>query len=96
MPQRPPRALRYPSMIASHVSSPVPFGRDKRNALKTATGFTKNGRVDDVEELRCPNDNKKLADVQNDYFDTPGEKNKFRNKGKLFIKCPKCKQSIGF
>ena len=83
-------------MIASHDSSHVPFGRDKRNALKTANGFTKNGRVDAVAELRCPNDKKKLAEVPDDYFDISGEKDKHRNKGKLFIKCQECKQIIGF
>ncbi len=49
-----------------------------------------------VQELRCPKDNKKLAEVPKDYFDTSDEKDKHRNKGKLFIKCPECKRIIGF
>ncbi len=49
-----------------------------------------------VQELRCPKDNKKLAEVRDDYFDAADEKDKYRNKGKLFIKCPECKRIIGF
>ncbi len=38
-----------------------------------------------MQELRCPHDDKKLAEVRDDYFDAPDEKDKYRNKGKLFI-----------
>ncbi len=49
-----------------------------------------------MQELRCPYDNQKLGVVRDDYFDAPEEKDKYRNNGKLFIKCPKCKKIIGF
>ena len=49
-----------------------------------------------MQELRCPNDNKKLAEVPEDYFDTPAGKDASRNKGKVFIKCSRCKEIIGF
>jgi len=49
-----------------------------------------------TQELRCPKDNKKLAEVPEDYFDTSDEKEKCRKKGKLLIKCPECKRIIGF
>ena len=49
-----------------------------------------------MKDLRCPNCNKKLAEVPDDYFDTEEGKDANRNKKKLFIKCTKCKQIIEF
>ncbi len=49
-----------------------------------------------VQELRCPKDNKKMAEVPKDYFDISDKKDKYRNKGKLLFKCPEYKRIIGF
>ena len=45
--------------------------------------------------LRCPKCKKKLAEIQRDYFNTVDEKNADINKGRLLIKCPKCKVILG-
>ena len=42
--------------------------------------------------LRCPKCKKKLAELQGDYFNIVDEKKADPNKGKLLIKCPKCKE----
>jgi len=49
-----------------------------------------------MQDLRCPNCNKKLAEVADDFFDTKEGKDALRNKRKVFIKCTKCKQIIEF
>ncbi len=49
-----------------------------------------------MQNLRCPNDGKKLGAVRPDYFDIPDKKNGNQNQGKVFIKCPKCKKIIAF
>lgn len=45
-----------------------------------------------MQDLRCHKCSKKLAELEEDYFEIVGEKNANRNKGKLFIKCPNCKE----
>jgi len=49
-----------------------------------------------MKDLRCPNCNKKLAEVPDDYFDTEEGKDALRNKRKVLIKCTKCKEIIEF
>ena len=49
-----------------------------------------------MQDLRCPNCNKKLAEVPDDFFATEEGKDALRNKGKVFIKCAKCKRIIEF
>ncbi len=49
-----------------------------------------------MQDLRCPKCKKKLAELQDNYFDIVDEKEAHRNKGKILIKCPKCKQIIEF
>lgn len=46
--------------------------------------------------LQCPNDRKKLAEVPDDYFDTPEGHDINRNKNKLLIHCNACKKIISF
>ena len=43
-------------------------------------------------DLRCPKCKKKLAELQGDFFNTIDEKNAAVNKGKILIKCPRCKE----
>ncbi len=49
-----------------------------------------------MQDLRCPNCQKKLAELEDNYFDIVDEKAARRNQGKIFIKCPKCKQILAF
>ncbi len=52
--------------------------------------------MEPMQNLRCPRCKKKLAELQGDYFNTVDEKKTNPNQGKLFIKCPKCKEIIEF
>jgi phage FluMu protein Com len=49
-----------------------------------------------MQELRCPTCNKKLAEIPDDYFDTEEGKDINRNRGKVLIKCTKCKKIVDF
>ncbi len=49
-----------------------------------------------MKDLRCSNCMKKLAELEDNYFDVVKEKIIHQDKGKLFIKCPKCKEITEF
>ena len=49
-----------------------------------------------MPDLRCPSCNKKLAQIEENYFDVVDEKTAEQNRGKLFIKCPKCREVMEF
>ena len=44
--------------------------------------------------LRCPKCKKKLAELQGDYFNNFDEKNTDPSKGKILLKCPRCKEIL--
>jgi phage FluMu protein Com len=52
--------------------------------------------IETMRDLRCHKCNKKLAELEENYFEIVGEKNANRNQGKLFIKCPKCKEILAY
>ncbi len=47
-------------------------------------------------DLRCPRCNRKLAEIIHDYLDVIHDESAGSNKGKLFIKCPKCRDIAEF
>ncbi len=49
-----------------------------------------------MPDLRCPKCNRKLAQIEDNYLDIVDEDVTDQNKGKLFIKCPKCRNIAEF
>jgi phage FluMu protein Com len=70
---------------ASRYTCRLFFGLEGRRNLMEST-----------QDLRCPKCQKKLADLQGSYFDIVDEKTAKQNKGKFFIKCPKCREITEF